>query len=456
MNSRHRVPALHGIDFGEFVRRRAAAGTLVVQPRMGFDDPRKMRAGLSATKSAAAATVGTVTLDSYTRLRDDAALADALARGRPLNGYPIVAHDPAVTAAMLAGLYGPDFPVQVRHGSAVPEDIFEALVALRLNATEGGPVSYCLPYGRTPLAESVRNWTRCVRRFAELREEGAEPHLETFGGCLMGQLCPPGLLVAVSVLEALFFQQHGVRSVSLSYAQQTHAGQDREAVAALRRLCGELLPAGSWHVVVYAYMGLYPVTVHGAYRLLGAAAELAVRSGAERLIVKTVAESRQIPPIEENVAALEFAAATAARTVRDGRSDAEDSETYQEAAALVHAVLGLGPDLGGALVRAFERGYLDVPYCVHPDNRGRTRSHLDGEGRLRWADPGALPLARHGRTGAARRVTSAELHADLHFVRRAFDGADEERVALTGGSAAVPVQDGLPDGPPEIARAEGS
>ncbi|WP_223146379.1 methylaspartate mutase [Streptomyces apricus] len=455
MNGPRRAAVLPGVDFGEFVRGRAAAGTLVVQPRMGFDHPRKMRAGLSATRSAAAVTVGTVTLDSYTRLRDDAALADALARGRPLNGYPIVAHDPAVTAAMLAGLHGPDFPVQVRHGSAVPQDIFEALAALGLNATEGGPVSYCLPYGRTPLEESVRNWTRCVRRFAELREEGAEPHLETFGGCLMGQLCPPGLLVAVSVLEALFFQQHGVRSVSLSYAQQTHAGQDREAVAALRRLCGELLPAGSWHVVVYAYMGLYPVTAHGAHRLLGAAAELAVRSGAERLIVKTVAESRQIPPIEENVAALEFAAAVASRTARDGRSDTEDSETYQEAAALVHAVLGLGPDLGRALVRAFARGYLDVPYCVHPDNRGRTRSRLDGEGRLRWADTGALPLARNGSDRVARGVTSAELHADLHYVRRTFDRVDGERAPLTGGPAPVRAREGLPGGSSKADRTEG-
>lgn len=100
------------------------------------------------------------------------------------------------------------------------------LTALTRDATEGGPVSYCLPYGRTPLAESVRNWTEGVRRFAALRELGTEPHLETFGGCLLGQLCPPSLLVAVSVLEALFFHRHGVRDVSVSYAQQTHPAQD--------------------------------------------------------------------------------------------------------------------------------------------------------------------------------------------------------------------------------------
>lgn len=429
-------------DFGSFVRRAGGAGRLVVQPRMGFDDPRRMRAGLAATKAARALTVGTVTLDSYTRLGETEALAEALARGRELNGYPITTHAPAVTARMLAGIRDRTFPVQVRHGSAVPQAILTALVDQGIEASEGGPVSYCLPYGRTPLADSVRNWAEGVRRFAALRESGTEPHLETFGGCLLGQLCPPGLLVAVSVLEALFFHRHGVRDVSVSYAQQTHPGQDREAVAALRRLCAELLPAPTWHVVVYAYMGLYPVTGHGAYALLADAAALAVDTGAERLIVKTVAESRRIPTVEENVAALEAAALFAGAAGRGtGRPaapepDAADSETYQEAAALVYAVLDLDPDPGAGLTKAFARGYLDVPWCVHPDNRGRTRSWIDGDGRLRWAGTGSLPLGRAAaRTAPARRIGSADLHADLHHVQRRYDGlaADGPAAAMITG-----------------------
>ena len=59
---------------------------------------------------------------------------------------------------------------------------------------------------------------------------------------MMGQLCPPSLLVAISVLEGLFFRQHGLRSISLSYAQQTSPAQDDEAVAALTSLADELLP----------------------------------------------------------------------------------------------------------------------------------------------------------------------------------------------------------------------
>ncbi|MFD7431273.1 methylaspartate mutase [Streptomyces sp. NPDC059818] len=417
------------VDFGAFVRARSRAGDLVVQPRMGFSDPATMRAGLAATRAADAATVGTITLDSYTRVGELASVESALRAGADLNGYPIVSYDQAVTGQVLAGIRDEAFPVQVRHGSAVPEDIFAALRRTLINATEGGPVSYCLPYGRTPLDESVRNWVRCTEDFAQLRESGVEPHLETFGGCMLGQLCPPSQLVAISVLEALFFCAHGIRSVSLSYAQQTHPGQDREAVAALRRLCAELLPTPNWHVVIYAYMGVYPTTDEGAYLLLDQATRLAVDSGSERLIVKTVAESRRIPTVAENVAALESAARTARAAPPGGPAPAEaDSQTYLEARALIEGVLELAPDIGHALVLAFRQGALDIPYCLHPDNHGRARSYIDGDGRLRWAGIGRLPLAGLVGRARGREVTSAGLIADLSYVQKSFD-----RTAMESG-----------------------
>ncbi|MFI6730674.1 methylaspartate mutase [Streptomyces atratus] len=421
-------------DFGAFVRRSHRAGRLVVQPRMGFGDPATMREGLLATRRADATTVGTLTLDSYTRVGDLAAIETALREGIGLNGFPIVSYDVETTRSVLRNVRSDDFPVQVRHGSAVPFDIFVALMRAGLSATEGGPVSYCLPYGRTPLDESMHNWERSGTLFAQLREWGANPHMETFGGCMLGQLCPPSMLVAVSVLEALFFHRLGIGDLSVSYAQQTNGAQDREAVLALRRLCAELLPDADWHVVIYAYMGVYPTTPEGCYRLLGQAAELAVSTGSERLIVKTVAESRRIPTIAENVAALEHAdrvartvgaikgpGAPAATATAAAEAVTQDSQTYAEARSLVDAVLNSHPDLGHALLLAFKRGYLDIPYCLHPDNAGRSRSHIDGDGWLRWADTGSLPLAGLVGGRRARPVTSSDLLEALSFVQRSYD-----------------------------------
>jgi methylaspartate mutase epsilon subunit len=425
-------PASRG--FGGFVADMHRTGQLVVQPRMGVSDPGAMRAGLLATRDAAATTVGTITLDSYTRTGDHAAARAALASGGDLNGYPILAHDPATTRAMLDGVAGPGFPVQVRHGSAVPDDIVRTLVGVGLHATEGGPISYCLPYGRVPVQTSVRNWVRSCERLAALRADGVEPHLESFGGCLLGMLCPPSLLVAVSVLEGLFFRQHGLRSISLSYAQQSNAEQDREAILALRRLAAELLPDLDWHIVLYTYMGMYPRSSAGGTRLLREAAGLAVRTGAARLVVKTLAEAHRIPTVAENVRALEVAAAAARQCAPAADRPVADSGIYREARELVGAVTGLSDDLGRALADAFRLGYLDVPYCLHPDNAGRSRSYLDRDGRLHWSQTGSMPVRAETRPVRGTEQTAAGLLASLSFVQRRFDDAGPDPGAV--GAAA--------------------
>jgi methylaspartate mutase epsilon subunit len=406
-----------GPSFGRFVADAAAHGRLVVQPRMGFGDLRRMRAGLERTRFAAATTVGTVTIDSYTRVGAYDTARRALRDGTPLNGYPIVSHPLATTRALLDGVHDATFPVQVRHGSSRPEAIIRALTAAGLHATEGGPVSYCLPYGRTPLRESVRNWAAGCELLADLAPGTA--HLESFGGCLLGQLCPPGLLVAVSLLEGIFFARHGITSISLSYAQQTDPGQDVEAVHALRRLAAEFLPAQvDRHVVLYTYMGAFPSTARGARLLLESSAELAVRAGAQRLIVKTTAEAYRIPTVEENVRALETAAAVAGVTAPDP-GPPPSTGVYAEARRLVEAVLELHADLGVALHTAFRRGYLDVPYCLHPDNAGRSRSWIDDAGRLRWAAVGRMPITTTA--GERPAMTSTRLLSALHTVARRYD-----------------------------------
>jgi len=425
-------------SFGGFVARAHQAGDLVVQPRMGMSSPRVMRAGLLATKHASATTVGTITLDSYTRMGDHDRARAAVASGAELNGYPIVTHDVATTRGVLNGVAGLDFPVQIRHGSPCPEDIVGALADAGLNATEGGPVSYCLPYSRAPLDASIRSWVRSCELLAGLAQGGAEPHLETFGGCLMGQLCPPGLLVAMSVLECLFFRQHGLRSVSLSYAQQTHPEQDAEAVLALRRLAAEWLPDVDSHIVLYAYMGVYPRTDGGATRLLSDAARLAVRTGAARLIVKTIVEAYRIPSIADNVDALEVAAAAAAeeRRVPTARG-ADDTGIYAEASALIEAMVNLRPDIGRALADAFRSGYLDVPYCLHPDNARRTRSYIDATGRLQWSGIGSMPIRQFVRPTASGELTSDGLLASLSYVERKYDNASLEEYLAMPVQAAV-------------------
>jgi methylaspartate mutase epsilon subunit len=192
----------------------------------------------------------------------------------------------------------------------------------------------------------------------------------------------------------------------------------------------ELLPGTSRHVVIYAYMGLYPRTAEGARSLLAKAVELAVSTGSARLIVKTIAESHRIPTIEENVAALEYADAVARTIPPDTANALADGQIYREAYALVDTVLNCAPDVGQALVVAFRRGLLDVPYCVHPDNAGRARSYIDTDGTLRWSELGALPLRGIAENHRSRPLTSTNLMEALSFVQTTFDAG-----ALEGSTA---------------------
>src|SRR5262249_20944100 len=158
------------------------------------------------------------------------------------------------------------------------------------------------------------------------------------------QLCPPSLLIAITVLECIFFRAHGLRSVSLSYAQQTSQSQDIEALSALRILAAEYLSDMDWHVVLYTYMGVYPASRDGALRLLCDSAELAVRGDAARLIVKTSAEATRVPTVAENIEALELAGAVAAASQRLLLGPADpptDSGVLDQARALIEAVLNL-------------------------------------------------------------------------------------------------------------------
>ena len=239
------------------------------------------------------------------------------------------------------------------------------------------------------------------------------------------------------MLEGMFFAQHGVCCISFSYAQQANLGQDEEAVAALHALIAEYVPRPRTHVVIYTYMGVYPRTPRGALRLLAESARLAARSGASRLIVKTVAEAHRLPTIEENVAALEHAAAVARAEPR--HAEVPDTGLLAQAKALVDNVLSLDGDVGRALLKAFAAGQLDVPFCLHPDNAGRTRGYLDRDGQVHWQRIGGLPIGDLVRPRGTDGMGSAELLASLRYMQHRFDHhADDIMLDAVPGNRPLP------------------
>lgn len=418
------------MGFDAYVREQAQQQRLVIQPRMGFSTPEQMRAGLLAVADLDGSRVGTITVDSFTRCRQYDSVERALRDGDPLNGYPIASYRARVNRSVLKGLQEADLPVQVRHGSPLPREIFRASAAAGVEAIEGGPISYTLPYGSVPLAASIDAWEAACQFWAD-HPRVRERHIESFGGCMLGQLCPPSLLVAVTVLEGLFFRRCGLRSMSLSYSQGTSPAQDVGALLALAEIAEKVLGDVRYHVVFYTFMGVFPRSARAARRLIEVSAEIAVQGGASRLVTKTLAESRRIPTIEENLAAMRWARRASERTPRDEpRSSAlEWAEVIaSEALSIIGEVMSLAPSWKASVLKAFRLGVLDVPYCIHPDNRNEARTRIDPHGALQWDHRGRTP-ATAGRGPAGPDPASAKLLRMLTFNRRRYA---EEVIAMPG------------------------
>lgn len=419
----------HGY-FHHYVKNQRAQGKLILQPRMGFSDFSTMRKGLEKVKAFLGARIGTITLDSYTRTGNFEDARRAVEAELTLNGYPIVAYSATKNRELIDGLQSLNFPIQVRHGSPLPLEIFQSIIAAGIDATEGGPISYCLPYSSVPLRRSITTWAQCCVTFSQLQKTGVTPHLETFGGCIMGQLCPPALLAAIAIIEGIFFYQHGLNSISLSYAQGSNSAQDIGAILALRSLAAKYLSGATWHVVVYTFMGMFPQTRIGSRLLIEESVRIAKLTNSERLVVKTASEAHQVPSIEENLTGLKWASRVKINPseVLDERTKWHEEVTYEQARFLVDLVIDLSMSLDKSIAIAFERGYLDVPYCLHPNNKGLAKSGVDQEGNVYWVETGKIPFPGFLRDTIFERrniLTSGELLKMLSFNQKKYDQSSD-------------------------------
>ncbi len=396
---------------------------LYVQPRMGMASVRDMRKGIKSVRDLKIPAIGTITLDSYTRMGQFEEAKKALRAGLDLNGFPLLAYSCQEIIDSLSSLASEDFLIQVRHGTAKPEKIFKRLVQCNLFVTEGGPVSYCLPYSRTPLEEAISSWKKACLILADYPTKS---HLESFAGCILGQLCHPSILVALGILEALFFQKNGLRDISLSYAQQYSIFQDLAAVSAQKRLAHLYLSKElSWHIVIYTFMGLFPETRKGYERILEESVNLATLSGAKRLIVKTYEESFQIPSVDSNLIALTKAYDFYSVSPKNANYDEEEEELiFSQSKTLIDAVLNLDKKIENGLYKAFKAGYLDVPFCLHPDNQRLATCRIDQRGYLQWISVGKLPIKPKNDSFQAfstSPLTSHRFLQMLEFNRKKFD-----------------------------------
>lgn len=409
------------IDFNDYVIQAHKINKICGQPRMGFSNIIEMQTGLLAVASLEMHSVCTITLDSFTRVNNFEAPLIARKNNKPLNGYPIVSYSINETKDMIDEIFEKfKKPIQVRHGSSKPSQIFQRLVDVGISATEGGPISYCLPYSQTPIREAVREWQKSIEIFQSI---GSSVHIESFAGCMLGQLCEPTLLNSLNILEGIFFQKHGLQSMSFSYAQGTSSIQDYAALAALQLLIKKYLPSIRHHIVLYSYMGVFPETILGSTRVIRDSVRVAKKASVSRIIVKTPLESKRIPSIVENIASLEFVDHCYADEVDELYLDiGERDRIFNDACVLIDSVLSLDSEIANCLSSAFNKGILDVPYCIHPDNKNKTQVMIDEKGYLKWSSIGHMPISKSSCIDIKNSGSMSHIFLNsLHFTRKKYD-----------------------------------
>ena len=393
----------------------------LIQPRGGvplFDDQLKLTRALSD----AGADFVPLTIDSCTRHNQYDTAAQLLRRseeeGRSLlNGYPLVCHGHELTRQLYTGL---DKPVSLRHGTPDARLLVEIALASGIAEIEGGGLCYCLPYSEGfPLDRALLYWQYVDRVCALYSTPGRPIHRESFGP-LSATLVPPAIAVTIEIIEALLAAEQGVMSFAVSFGQTGSFVQDVATARVLRRLARDYLDefgfrATQLHLVYHQWMGQFPMQRERAAALIAGSALIAGVIGADKVVVKTVDEALGVPSAEVNAEAVDtvryvLRTFSAPETVDSPTIELEAALLESEVHSILNAIFALSGDVfWESVYRAFQLGYLDLPFSPHADNANKLISMRDANRSIRILDAGNVPISA---TDAATERRLLESRAD--------------------------------------------
>ena len=391
--------------FSESLHRlQQQGGKPLVQPRSGVAKVEEQIRLFEAFKTVGANTLS-YQVDSLTRNNNYAGVEEAFrdqSHGieSSLNGFPVVNHGVPVLRNIAARL---KMPLQTRHSTKDPRLLAEISYAGGITAYEGGAICYNVPYYKNyPLDDSIKVWQYVDRLTGYYYDKFGIVLDREFFGTLTATLIPPCIAIVVNLLEAILAVSQGVKSVSLGYAEQGNRVQDIAAIRVLTSQAREILTNLGYadvrvSTVFYQYMAAFPGDTVRSEQLIFESAKTAHLSGATRVITKTPVEALKIPSLADNVHSINLVrrAMTAERDVACNESAIiQECEILRgEVDNLLNSVFECEHgSVTNGIVKAFQLGYLDIPFAPSVHNAGRVITIRDAEGAVRFLDSGSLKL----------------------------------------------------------------
>jgi len=377
---------------------------MLVQPRGGFPTYEKQFA-LYEFFVDANVDVLPLTIDSNTRLNDYTTAKKMLRLSEAnevdmLNGYPLVNHGYRTTRKMMTHF---NHPVSLRHGTPDARLLIEIAIASGIFEIEGGPITYLLPYSKNfPLDKAFLYWKYVERVCADYSTLNKPINRESFGP-LTATLVPPCITIVIQLLEMLLSLEEGVKSFSVSFAQQGSMIQDIVTGAVTRKLADHYAAQigcedATINLVYHQWMGAFPTNRDSADQLINMSTVIASMCGADKIITKTREEAVGIPTKEAN-------AQTVANTqytlrILSGLPAIVDEHEEEILTAEVHAIMEAvfndpADTLWRKVFNSIKNGIIDVPFSPHIINHNKMITIRDAQKNIRIIERGNVPIPDH-------------------------------------------------------------
>lgn len=392
-------------NFAKEVRRAKADGLTFCQPRGGvalIDEHIKL---LKTLQDDGGAELLPTTTDTYTRNMKFQEAQRGIEESRKaersmLNGLPVVNYGTKEVRKVVEAV---DRPIITLSGTCYPCLTAEIALAAGFTGFLGAGISYPASYIKTmPISEGIRRYQYLDRLISVYAERGVLIHREQ-PGFLTGTLIPPGVGIAIAVLEMLLAAGQGVRHYSVGLAQNLDFIQDVAALKVLEEVCHHYIEQYEIRdmfvsIASHQWMQAFPPDEARAFSVIVMGGIIAALAGATQVITKTTHEAIGIPTRQANAEGLR--ATRMAIQLTRGRRLAQDEEMAQEmdiirkeACQIVNKALELGDgDAALGAVRAIEAGTLDVPWAPNQNVKGAIIPVRDGAGAVRYLQTGNLPF----------------------------------------------------------------
>jgi methylaspartate mutase epsilon subunit len=377
---------------------------ILAQPRSGVPVVQDQIRLFTAFKNVGARVLS-YQVDSLTRNNNyvdaEIAIRESYASGRStLNGFPVINNGVGGLRRIISEV---QVPLQTRHSTRDPRLLAEISYAGGVTAFEGGAICYNIPYYKNyPPDQSIAAWQYVdyltglyFKRFGIVLDR-------EFFGTLTATLIPPCLAIATGILEAILAIQQGVKCVSLGYAEQGDRVQDIAGIRVTGEMAEKFIRNLGYkdvqiNTVFHQYMAAFPETQKRAEELIYNSAMTAAFSRATRVIVKTPVEALRIPTVEDNLLGMSLTlkgvsdAAREPQPVEEARLAEECAMIRREVEAIVESVIMCGKgSVAAGVVKAVEKGYIDIPFSPSIYNRGEVMTARDTWGSVRFLSTGKL------------------------------------------------------------------